>query len=68
MLAKALVLAVIYIEQRNSSCTEDNDVRVLEEIASMIAGASEDERQSFIDAAAVLGASELPEQLGLVSP
>ena len=67
MLAKALVLAVRYIEQRNSSFTEDNDVQALEEIASMIASASEAERQAFINAAVVLDASELLEQLGLAS-
>jgi len=68
MLAKALVLAVGYIEQRDSSFTKDDDVQALEGIAAVIAGASEGERQSFIDAAAVLGTSGLPEQLGLVSP
>lgn len=68
MLAKALVLAVRYIERRNSSCTEDNDVQALEEIVSMIACASEEERQAFVDAAAVLDSPELPEQLGLLSP
>ena len=35
MLAKALVLAVRYIDQRSSSYTEDNDVQALEEIADL---------------------------------
>lgn len=67
-LAKALVLAVGYIDQRSNLHAEDDDVFALEEIASALADASTAERDAFISAATSLGLPELAGQLGLDSP
>ncbi|MET0289875.1 MAG: hypothetical protein ABW178_09645 [Pseudoxanthomonas sp.] len=64
-LAKALVLAVSYIEQRNARHIEDHDVQALEEIASILSDASDHERKAFTRAAILSGMPELPTQLGL---
>ncbi|MCA8274781.1 hypothetical protein LGN17_20035 [Burkholderia sp. AU30280] len=67
-LAKALVLAVRYIDQRSNSHTEDDDVNALEEIASALAVASTAERKAFAKGATSLGFPELVEQVILDSP
>jgi len=67
-LAKALVLAVWYIDQRSNLHTEDDDVNALEEIASALAGASTGERNAFARVATSLGFPDLVEQFGLDSP
>lgn len=67
-LAKALVLAVTYIDRRSNLHTEDDDVNVLEEIASALSVASTAERNAFACVATSLGFPELVEQFGLDSP
>ncbi|WP_174933480.1 hypothetical protein [Burkholderia lata] len=67
-LAKALVLAVCYIDQRSNLHTEDDDVNALEEIASALAVASTVERNAFSRIATSLGFPDLVEQFGLDSP
>ncbi|AOI61954.1 hypothetical protein [Burkholderia diffusa] len=68
-LAKALVLAIRYIDQRSNLHTEDEDVNALEEIASALAlaVASTAERNAFARVATSLGFPDLAEQFGLDS-
>lgn len=63
-LAKALALAVAYIEARTDAHTADDDIQALEEIAAELHGAGGMEKQSLRDAMAALGKSELAEELG----
>jgi hypothetical protein len=63
--ARALILAIKYIEEHDSSMTEDDDVRALEEIAAELSGASSDEKACFVKAAIAFDVPELPEQMGL---
>lgn len=67
-LAKALVLAVGYIDQRSNLHTEDDDVNALEEIASALAVASTAERNTLARVATSLGLPDLVGQFGLDSP
>ncbi|CAN0644631.1 hypothetical protein [Burkholderia cepacia] len=67
-IAKALVLAVRYIDQRSNLHAGDDDVNALEEIAAALAVASTTEQDAFARMATSLGFPELVEQLGLDSP
>ncbi|WP_321965895.1 hypothetical protein [Burkholderia cepacia] len=67
-IAKALVLAVRYIDQQSNLHAEDDDVNALEEIATALAVASTTEQDAFARMATSLGFPELVEQLGLDSP
>lgn len=67
-IAKALVLAVRYIDQRSNLHTEDDDVNALEEIGSALAVASTAERIVFARMATSLGFPELVAQFGLDLP
>lgn len=66
-IAKALVLSVQYIADKEDESTEDDDVRLLEEVAHVLSQATATEKESLIRAAAGLGFPEWPEQIGITS-
>ena len=65
VLACALIIACKYINYRNKS-GGDEDVALLETIASELSAASEAEKQCLIQAAKSLGDEAWPEELGVL--
>ena len=64
-IAKALILAVQYINDRSEDHTEDDDAKALEEAASIVQEASAQERQILIKVARELGLHKWAEQIGI---
>ena len=64
-IAKALVLAVQYINDRTDLDTKDDDVKALEEAASIVQSATPEEKALLIKVAQELGKADWPEQIGL---
>ena len=56
-ISKALVIAIHYLgtERNDEEYTEDDDLKIVEQAASIIQGASTQEKQSLIEAAKELG-------------
>lgn len=65
-IAKALVIAVQYIADRDDEDSEDDDIDLLDEVAEMIQGVSDAERAALIAAANELELPDWPMQIGLV--
>ena len=66
-IAKALVMAVQYIADRDENATDDDDVEMLEAIASVLQLVKDQERKALISAADKLHLPEWPTQIGLLS-
>jgi len=66
-IAKALVIAVQYIADRDANHDEDSDVEQLESIAAILSEASISERRTLREASRELGLQDWPEQIGLRS-
>ena len=64
-IAKALILAVQYIDNRNEETSLDDDARTLEEAASILRDATPYEKETLIKCAHELGLPEWPEQIGI---
>ena len=67
-LGQALALATAYLESRNENYTEDDDVRTLETIATILREATSEEHGAITEAFKELGKPELVEGLGLHDP
>ncbi len=65
--AKALVMAVQYIADRDEDATEVDDVEMLEQIAILLKRIGKREREALISAAEELNLPEWPSQIGLVT-
>ena len=61
----ALAIAVLYLENRDDNFSEDDDIRVLEEIAATLQDAPFEERNAITSAFEDLGQPERAEGLGL---
>ena len=66
-ISKALVIVVQYLgTQRNDEeYTEDDDLKIVEEAASILANATSDEKASLVKAAKELGLNEWATQIGV---
>ena len=64
-ITKALLLAIKYIEERDTFSPEGDDVRALEEISAVLMAATVDEKECLFQATRDLGMPDLPEQMGL---
>jgi len=64
-IAKALILAVQYINDRSVEHTLDDDVRALEDAASIVGKATSQEKAILIKVASELGLPNWPEQIGI---
>lgn len=64
-IARALILAVQYINDRGEDHTEDDDVKALEEAASIVQEATLQEKQTLIKVAGELGLHKWAEQIGI---
>jgi hypothetical protein len=64
-IARALILAVQYINDRSEEHTPDDDVKALEEAASIVQEATPEERETLIKVARELGLQKWPEQIGM---
>ena len=67
-IAKALVLAVQYIADRDDDATEDDDVEMLEKIAFELKRIGKQEREALISAAEELHLPKWPSQIGAQMP
>ncbi|WAC43784.1 hypothetical protein OU997_16235 [Pseudomonas sp. SL4(2022)] len=65
VLARTLIIACKYINDRSNS-DNDEDVALLETIASELGAASEAEKQCLIQTAKALGDEAWPEELGIL--
>jgi hypothetical protein len=65
-IAKALVIAVQYIADRDDEDSEDDDIDLLDEVAALIQEVTEPERAALIAAANELELPDWPMQIGLV--
>ena len=65
VLARTLIIACKYINDRSNS-DSDEDVVLLETIASELGTASKEEKQCLIQAAKALGDEAWPEELGIL--
>ena len=64
-IAKALILAVQYINDRGEDHTPDDDAKALEEAASVVQEATPQEKETLIKVARELGLEKWPEQIGI---
>ncbi|SEI14212.1 hypothetical protein SAMN05660691_04180 [Rheinheimera pacifica] len=66
-ISKALVLAIQYLgsERNDEDFTEDDDLKVVEDMAAIIQGASENERLTLIRVARELGLNEWASNIGI---
>lgn len=64
-LAAALAIAISYLDRRSPSCTEDDDVEVLEAVTAELQQAPPDEKNAIVSALAQIGRAGLVEGLGL---
>jgi hypothetical protein len=64
-IAKALVLAVQYINDRSEEHTPDDDAKALEEAASIVQEATAQEKATLIKVARELGLPKWAEQVGI---
>ena len=64
-IAKALILAVQYIADRGEENTLDDDVRALEDAASIVGNATSQEKEILIRVACELGLPNWPEEIGI---
>jgi hypothetical protein len=67
VVAKALVLAIQYVADRDADAGADQDIEMLERLAAILQDVTPEERRSLIEAADELGLSGWPEQIGLLS-
>jgi hypothetical protein len=65
--AKALVMAVQYIADRDEDATEDDDVEMLEQIAFLLKRIGKREREALISASEELNLPEWPSQIDLLT-
>ena len=65
VIARALVLAVQYIADRNQDVTEDDDVMMLEHIAALLGNATASEQTLLIEAAQECNLPAWSAQIGL---
>jgi hypothetical protein len=64
-LARAVILATQYLAKRDDGCSEDDDMRKLEEIAQVLSQATPSEKGALIDVTRELGLPEWPHQIGI---
>ncbi|HHJ20194.1 MAG TPA: hypothetical protein ENJ84_10305 [Gammaproteobacteria bacterium] len=66
-IAKALVITIQYLgsERNDEEYTEDDDLKIVEEAASIIQEASEDEKAILIEASKELGLNDWGNQIGI---
>ncbi|NRQ43833.1 hypothetical protein HRH59_14895 [Rheinheimera sp. YQF-2] len=66
-ISKALVLAIQYLgsERNDEDFTEDDDLKVVEDMAAIIQGASENEKLTLIRVARELGLNEWASNIGI---
>jgi hypothetical protein len=65
VIAKALILAVQYIADRSEKQTQDDDVRALEDAASIIEKATPQEKAILVRVAREIGLPNWPEHIGI---
>jgi hypothetical protein len=65
VLAKALILAVQHLADRDSDATEDQDVEMLERLSALLQQATPEEYAALIAASNDLRLHDWPEQIGL---
>lgn len=65
VLARTLILACKYINDRSSSGSDD-DLALLEAIAAELGSASDAEKQCLVKAAKSLGDEAWPEEIGIL--
>ena len=66
-LATGLALAVVHIEKRSDACSEDDDVRALEEIVGHLSDAPTADMEDLRIAFSALGLSGMIDGIGLKS-
>lgn len=64
-LATALAISILYLDGRNNTFTEDDDVQALENIAAELQSASIEEKHAVISALVCLERNDLVAGLGL---
>ncbi len=66
-ISKALVIAIHYLgtERNDEEYTEDDDLKIVEQAASIIQGASTQEKQSLIEATKELGLRNWINDMGI---
>jgi hypothetical protein len=64
-IAKALIIAVQYIADRGEENTLDDDVRALEDAASIVGKATLEEKEMLRRVACDLGLPNWPEEIGI---
>lgn len=66
-LSRALVIAIQYLgsDRNDAEFTEDDDLKIVEEVASIIQSASVDEKAALVKAAKALGLTGWAEQIGI---
>ncbi|WP_152615646.1 hypothetical protein [Leisingera sp. ANG-M1] len=64
-LSKALAVALAYLETRSENCTEDDDLRAMEDAAAYLNSATQEERAAMAEAFRELSKPELIEGFGL---
>lgn len=66
-ISRALVLAVQYLgaERNDEEYTEDDDLKIVEEAASLVQSASEEERATLIRVSKELGLNDWARHIGI---
>jgi len=66
-IAKALVLAIQYLgtERNDNEFTEDDDLKIVEEVALIIQEATEQEKKTLIKASKEFGLDAWADQIGI---
>ena len=66
-ISKALVLAIQYlgVDRNDDEFTEDDDLKIVEEAASLVQAATEEERATLLKASKELGLNEWGRQIGI---
>ena len=64
-LSRALAVTLAYVETRTNDCTEDDDLRALENAGAFLDEATEDEREALAEAFEEIGKPKLIEGFGL---
>jgi hypothetical protein len=64
-LAAALAMAISYLDRRSATCTEDDDIEVLEAVAAELQQAPSEEKAAVISALVHIDRADLIDGLGL---
>jgi len=64
-IAQALIFAVQYISDRPADATFDDDVKQLENVASLILEGTQEEKDCLVRAAIELGLPQWPKEVGI---